>query len=139
MSIESLAPDSLIEQGNLRGPVDYIQGLPNSPDPAWMTARSRSLFTILRCGFQPPWGDLKTGAGLQKFNVLVRKTDSTPVPGNPTMLVRLYEDGSLLATLESSEVVSSTTGAVYSYTWDASLLSDIGGGDVQLFIKGTAA
>lgn len=93
--------------------------------------------TALRVSFPAPSGDLKVGAGLQEFRVLVRKAGSAI--GNPTCRVELYETGgtSPLATPVSNTAVSSTTGTVLSGTWNANVLSQISGAEVEAAIVAT--
>jgi hypothetical protein len=85
--------------------------------------------------FDTPAATLAAGADLQEFRVLVRKTTGT----NPTVDIALYEGGAWVADLVTGTAVTSTTGQIVSATWDASLLADISGADVQCFIYGNSS
>jgi hypothetical protein len=69
---------------------------------------------------------------LQAFRVLVRKSDTA----NPTVDIALYEAGSFVATLVSGTPVTSDTGQIVTATWDAALLSDPTGADVECYVYG---
>src|SRR5205085_3175062 len=57
--------------------------------------------------------------------------------GSPTAKISLYENSTLL-TVGSSASVTSTTGVLYSLTWDATLLTDNTGAGVRLQVDSTA-
>lgn len=82
--------------------------------------------------FDTPAKNLLIGADQQEFRVLVRKTTGT----DPTVDIDLYENGSWVADLVTGTTVTSTTGQIVSATWNASLLADISGADVQCFVYG---
>jgi hypothetical protein len=82
--------------------------------------------------FDTPVGGLVSGADLQTFRVLVRKTGTA----NPTVDVALYEDGVEVATLVSGTSVTSSTGQVVTATWNAASLADSTGADVECYVYG---
>ncbi|HSW32864.1 MAG TPA: hypothetical protein VLH36_04525, partial [Steroidobacteraceae bacterium] len=86
-----------------------------------------SIDTWLLASFDTPVANPTPGTGLQEFRVLVRKNDTA----NPTVDVSLYEDGALVATLVSGTSVTSATGQIVTATWDAALLADPTGADVE--------
>lgn len=88
--------------------------------------------TSLLVSFDTPPQPLTTGADLQAFRVLVRKTDTA----TPTVTIALYEDGALVATLVTAQNVTSATGEVVTATWDAADLTDPTGADVQCYVYG---
>ena len=88
--------------------------------------------TWLLASFATPSSNPTPGTDLQAFRVLVRKTDTA----NPTVDVALYEAGSFVATLVSGTSVTSDTGQTVTATWDASLLSDPTGADVECYVYG---
>lgn len=92
--------------------------------------------TAVRFTIANPAGPLKVGAGLQEFRVRVRKVGTAT--SHPSCKVELYEAGGTtpLATPISSTSVSSTTGVVLSGTWNANLLADISGAQVEAAIVG---
>jgi len=132
---QGLSPDSILAITNLSpNNVSVLQDDPDNPqNNDWLTANSAAN-TSVRVGFPDPAADLETGAGLQEFRVLLRRTNNS---GRiPTVTLSLYEGGSLVSTLLSGADVNSAVGTVFSVTWDASALSDISGTDVELLIQG---
>lgn len=133
MTAQRLAPDALLVQTNLTGSVGDVQDDPDSPDAAWLTAASVADVEA-RVSFPVPTSDLTTGAGVQEFRVLVRKTASGGT--NPSCTFELYENGALLTTLVGGQAISSTAGTVLSGTWDATSLAAISGADVECRVFG---
>jgi hypothetical protein len=88
--------------------------------------------TSILVSFDTPSSSPTPGADLQAFRVLVRKTDTA----NPTVDIALYEAGSFVATLVSATSVTSDTGQTVTATWDAALLSDPTGADVECYVYG---
>jgi hypothetical protein len=88
--------------------------------------------TWILVSFATPTTNPTPGTDLQGFRVLVRKTDTA----NPTVDIALYEDGAFVATLVSGTSVTSDTGQVVTATWDAALLSDPTGADVECYVYG---
>jgi hypothetical protein len=88
--------------------------------------------TSILVSFDTPSSSPTPGADLQAFRVLVRKTDTA----NPTVDIALYEAGSFVATLVSATSVTSDTGQTVTATWDAALLSDPAGADVECYVYG---
>lgn len=72
---DTLAPDSIAVQTNLTGSVTDIDDDPDNPDANWLDATGSS---TLRVTFPTPSGNPKTGAGLQEFRVLMRKSATGP-------------------------------------------------------------
>jgi len=91
-----------------------------------------------RVSFPSPSGNLTVGAGLQSFGIGGRKGDSTGGNG-PVYDVELWEAGIFVATLTSGATWSdSTSNATISASWNASLLSDISGADVEVRLVQTS-
>jgi hypothetical protein len=88
--------------------------------------------TWILVSFATPTTNPTPGTDLQAFRVLVRKTDTA----NPTVDIALYEAGSFVATLVSGTSVTSDTGQTVTATWDAALLSDPTGADVECYVYG---
>jgi hypothetical protein len=79
--------------------------------------------------FPTPAAAPSTGAGLQEFRVWVRKSSSG---GNACALdIELWESGVLVANLGTSGTITSTTGVIVSFTWDATLLGTASGANVE--------
>ncbi|MGB0747196.1 MAG: hypothetical protein ACPGO3_00475 [Magnetospiraceae bacterium] len=133
---ESLPPNTLLDQTNLSGALADIDEDPAGPDGAWLTAASDNVDSICRTGFPTPAADLQTGANLQTFRAWVRVTaNASAIDFN----MYLYEAGSILnggapiATLNTA----STSGVLITGTWNAALLADISGADVEVEIVAT--
>ncbi len=96
--------------------------------------------TEVRVGFPPiSAGNIpRTGAGLQEFRVLVRKSGTG---GDPSARIELYEtNGTVpLATPLADTTVTNTTGVLLSGTWDAALLANPDGSAVECRVVGTGA
>ena len=134
MAAERITPDGLPTLVNLSGAVTDIDDDPDSADAAWLTAPGANNNTEARCTFAAPSGNLSTGAGLQEFRCLVRKTNH---PTNPTCDIELWEGAALVATLVSGQSVGSTSGVVLSATWDAASLAGADGSGVECRVVGT--
>lgn len=102
----------------------------------WLTATDPTLATVVRVSFPTPTGSPTTGAGLQTFRALLRKTAGTP---NPTVNIELWETsgGSAIATLATGVSITSLTGQVVDATWDATLLGTADGSAVECRIVST--
>lgn len=68
---QALFADTLLVQTNLTGSITDIDDNPYSPDGNWLTATGKS---VCRVGFPTPDAPPETGAGLQSFTVLLRKS-----------------------------------------------------------------
>lgn len=134
MSSERKSPDALLVQTNLTGTLSRIQDDPDAPDANWLTTTNNKN-TTCHVSFGTPSGvKLITGAGVQRFRCWLRKTNHTT---NPTAVINLKENGTLLATLTASTTISSTTGQILQGAFDAALLSDITGAGVECEIVGS--
>jgi len=134
---ESLSPDGLLVQTNLSGLLSDIQDDPDSPDGNWLTRHLNHKDTVCRVSFPTPSGNPTVGADLQEFKIWVRQQPDGE-GADPTVRIELYENGSSLATILTDTAVSSPTGALYSGTWNANLLSNADGSGVECYIYGTA-
>lgn len=99
-----------------------------------VTIEKPAINTELRVSFPTPPDELIVGAGLQEFRVGVRKTAGT---GTPTVRLELWNNGSAVSTVLADTDVTSASGAVYAATWNASLLPDLTGTNVELRVYGT--
>lgn len=133
-------PSTIKTRTNLSGAISTVQDSPWTPDTNWMTATSHTTNTELRCDFLPaPVSNgltLKTGVGVQKFAILVRRSGSGGT--DPTCTVELYENGSLKASLSSGTAITSTTGQVITASWNASSLTSTSTTQTEVRITGTA-
>lgn len=135
MATEALAPDVLITQTNLTGAVTDIDESPDSPDGVWLNEVDDALDTICHVSFGTPTGNPTTGAGLQSFRIYCRR--STTTGGNdPDLDIALYENGTLVSTLQTGVAITSLTGQLVTATWDASLLGTTDGSLVELYLIG---
>lgn len=133
MATETLQPDGLLDQTGLTGALADIDEDPGSPDANWLTTGSNTS-TVCRVSFPAPSGSLTTGAGLQAFRALVRKTAQST---DPDVVMELWEAGALVSTLIAAQALSSTTGIVLTGTFDASSLAAGNGQDVECRVTGT--
>jgi hypothetical protein len=132
---QRLSPDVLILQTNLAGSISDIQDDPDSPDTNWLDASVNNEDTVCHVSFPTPAGNPIAGADLQEFKIWVKKWDGT---GTPTVRIDLYENGALVATVMAASDVTSSAGQLFSATWNANLLSNADGSQVECYIYGTA-
>src|SRR3990167_8627732 len=133
MATERQSPDALVEQTNLTGAVTAIDEDPDSSAGDWLTAPGSNNATVARVTFPTPTGPPTTGAGLQNFRALVRKTNHST---NPTCAIQLYENGSLVSEVLAATTVSSTTGVVLQGSWNATSLGTSNGSAVECRVVG---
>ena len=140
MSTERQGPDALITQTNLSGVVNAIQDDPNSPDDTWLVPIDNGVDTICRVSFPTPTGNPTQGAGLQQFQIWVKRVSSN-TPKTPTVRIELRETGggAALATPLANTNVTNDTGILLGGTWNANLLANADGSAVECYIYGTAA
>lgn len=112
------AIDAILASAGLNGAtLANLDDDPDASDGSWATATGNNIQTSVRASFPTPSGTLKTGAGQQEFRALVKKS-AVSGSGTPTARIELWENGVLIS--QSAAVnVTSTTGQVISYTWDA--------------------
>ena len=134
MATERKSPDTTILQTNLSGDIGLIQDDPDSPDANWWTAANNNADTVAHVSFPTPTGNPTVGAGLQQFKIWVKKWDGI---GTPTVRIDLYENGSLLANILAATDVTSSSGQLFSATWNANLLGTADGSLVECYIYGT--
>ncbi len=130
---ERQSPDAYVTQTNLDGTITDIQDDPDSPDANWADAIDEGANVVAHVSFPTPSGDPTQGAGLQEFKIWVRKVATGG--GTPTVTISLYENGAPISS-GATQDVTNLTGALYTYTWDASSLSNADGSGVELYIDG---
>lgn len=138
--IGELSPDALLQQDNLTGTVSDIDDDPDDliGDGQWLNYITNSVDTVCRVSFPTPEADLKVGDGLQNFKIRVRQQPDG-AGANPTVRIELYENGSQVAVLMNDTPVWDVTyGQLFQADWNANLLSNIDGSQVELYIYGTA-
>jgi hypothetical protein len=86
-----------------------------------------------RFSFPTPSGSLAIGPDRQEFRVRVRKAGAG---ADPTIKMEVFETGggTVLAEPITPTTVSSTSGVTLSGTWDASVLADLTGEDVEVLL-----
>lgn len=131
---ETLKPNAIVTSTNTSSAVSTIQDNPSSPDTTFMTPTTSGTSMMVEVNFPLPANNLVTGSGLQTFNVYAKRDNTN---GTPSYTIALYDNGTQLA-ISGSNSVSSTTGSVTSYTWDAGLLSNVNGSTVQCRVTTTA-
>ncbi len=137
MATETLQPDgSVFALTNLSGAATDVDEGVDSPGGDWLTLGDDAADSIVRCSFPTPSGDLNTGAGLQKFRCYVRV--GTEAAGNTPTLdfgIRETGGGADLA-VQTGISITSYTGEVIEFTWDASVLAAVNGSAVEAYIVG---
>ena len=137
MTIETLQPDgSVFALTNLAGAVTDIDEGVDTPDGVWLILGNDGTDSIVRCSFPTPTGNLTTGADLQTFRLYVRV--GTAAGGTtPTIDVAIRETGGgSNLTVQTGITVTSYTGEIVEFTWDASVLATIDGSAVELYAIG---
>ena len=127
--LNDLPPDAITTQTNLTGVVGNIQDDPDSPDGNWLTVSDETQDTVLLATFPTPELTLYS---TQTFKVLLRKTVGD---NNPTATIQLYENGGLVRA-GSPISITSLTGQVETFEWDASEVSNPA--NVEIRIVGAA-
>ena len=122
MATETLVPDGVISSSGLsHATVAYL----NADDGNWATATSGNVDGSVQVSFPTPSGTLN---GTQTFNAKVRADASN----TPTARLELWEHGGSSALAVGSNIsVTSTTSQTISLSWDASLLADMSGANVE--------
>lgn len=132
---ESLAPDAYVTQTNLDGVIGDIDEDPDSPDANWADAIATDTDTIAHVSFPTPTGNPTQGADLQNFKAWVKYAGGAT---NPTVQIDLYENGGLV-TSGSPTTVTSSSGQMITFTWDATALGTPNGSLVEAYIHGIAS
>ena len=95
----------------------------------WATPRP----TVARARFVPPGAPI-VGSDLQIARAVVRRTGATS--RIPTAKMNLKQQGVIVAELVPSTSISSATGQVLEAVWDAGILPDPSGSNLQLEVLG---
>jgi hypothetical protein len=105
-------------------------------DGSWAVANLASIesYASLHVTFPAPPAPLKSGAGLQTFNVELRNTGDI-FDYEVSAKLQLYEDGSWRSVSSELFRPQVSTSAMVSLTWDASNLVNISGSNVELRIE----
>lgn len=127
MGTERLAPDAILIQTNLSGVLGAIDEDPDSPDASFLTAIDDGDNTDLRVSFATPIAPPLPGIGLQEFRAWVRSTGGGL---NPTARLEVWESGVSLA-VGLDIPITSTSGQLISFLWNASVLTDSSGAGVE--------
>lgn len=137
MAIETLQPDgSVFTLTNLSGAYTGVDEGVDTPDGVWLTLGDDGTNSIVRASFPTPTGDPTIGANLQKFRLYVRV--GTEAGGNTPALdlaIRETGGGTDLA-VQTGISVTSYTGEVVEFTWDASVLGTADGSAVEIYAIG---
>lgn len=133
MATERQSPDGLLQQDNLSGVLSDIQDDPDSPDANWLEAIADGTDTKTRVSFPTPTGNPTQGANLQEFKIWIRK--SRDKASTPDCQIDLYENG-VLVTSGVLTGVTSITGELKSFNWDAVSLTNADGSGVEAYIYG---
>jgi hypothetical protein len=109
---------------------------PASPDGNWLTLGDDGTDCDFAVSFPTPTGDLNTGAGLQTFRIWARI--GTAAGGNdPTWDMAVRESGGADLASVTAQAITSHSGEMITFTWDATVLATISGANVELRFLGT--
>ena len=126
-----LSPDSILSMTGAVGALADIQDDPDSPNGSFIATDGLS-DTAVRVSM-PSTPPLLIGANLQNFRVQVQKSASTTTTGSVT--IYLYEDG-IERTSQTFTVGTGNAASVHQLSWNASLLSDSSGANVEVRVLG---
>jgi len=131
MATEMLSPDQIISHSGFSGAPSEV--LING---TWITAADNNTDITLDAGWPLPLASLTIGANLQSINVIARKSASSGT-GTPTLTIEVWETGggASLASL-SPQNITSTTGQTVTITFDAAMLSNVSGADLEIRVQG---
>ncbi len=130
---EYLYPIEELSAVNLTGDISYLQHDPNSDDAEedWYTQTAidpNELEVLL----DDPSGHI---SGTQTLRFLVRRTNnSTRIPD---VEITLYQDGTLIDTLEAGRDVNSPFGEVWTYEFETEDLIDESGEGLEILMEGS--
>jgi len=138
-SNETYTPNSIIAQSNLTGDLTALTDDVDLPDALNFSTSAPGTATNLEVGLNDPILLLKQGAGLQKVRVLVKKDNTGG--NNPTATMSLYENnGGTRTQIGSTQSLTLTdTPSIMTVSFDASVLSDKYGKNLEVKISGTPA
>lgn len=129
-----LSPDSIIELTGLTGSVSSIQDDPDTPNSSWLTTTGQT-DSIVRVSFPTPRFNLRSGASLQNFRVQVRSNAPSGSGTAGTVYIDLYENG-VQKTSQSFSLAKTSSSSVFQLSWNANLLSNMDGRDVECRVRG---
>ena len=136
MALESLAPIGQITWTNLDGSYLDIDDDPDSPDGNWADAIEGDGDIVAHVSFPTPTGNPTSGEDLQEFKIWIRKTASGGT--NPQCRIDLYENGNPI-TAGTLTDVTSESGQLKSFYWNAANLNNADGSGVECYIYGDAS
>lgn len=131
---QRLAPTTQLATVNAPSALASVDESPRSPDGLWLSPLAVGSDWSVRYGFDTPLEVPATGKDKNAFVLWARRTGSLTA-FHPIINVRLYEAGTLKSDL-GNRVVSSTTGQILIFRWDASLLTTASGANAEIFIEG---
>jgi hypothetical protein len=102
-------------------------------DTLFATATAVGDASEVRVGFNTPAATLQTGANLQSITVEARKQGGA---NTPSFVIEIYETGGITP-LASSASIDVTGGGQFDFTWDAAILSNLSGADVEVRVLTT--
>jgi hypothetical protein len=131
---QRLAPTALLASTNTSGAVTDVDESPRSPDGLWITPTTLGTEWQARFSFGTPAATPRVGSNRQTFVVWAKRVNGDVTFEWPLLTAHLYESGVFKADL-GCRVVSSATGQILVFRWDASLLSTASGADVEVLLK----
>jgi len=132
-ALEVMVPDAILAQAGFSPAcaVTSIDDDPDSPDADWCTANGNNVDTDVRTSFPTPVDPLTVGADLQEFRWQVRR-NSACGSGTPKSRAELWEAGVLVRAGAENNVTSST-GQVFSFTWNGNEVANRADVEARVF------
>jgi len=131
-------PSSILNQTNLNGTLSALADDVDVPDSYDLIPIDGTLGTKLIVSLEDPPRELKIGTGLQSLRALVKK--NATLGNNPTAVLSLFENnGGTRTQIASQSINLGDTPTVMSVTFDANLLTDRTGKNLEAEITGTPA
>lgn len=135
MATETLVPSAIEALSNLTGSVGDVNNTISGSDGVFLQGVDDGTDTVVRAEFPTPTGNPTVGADLQTFRIRCRRS-TTSGGNNPTLDVSLYENDSLVSSLQTGISITSTSGQIVEVSWNASLLGSADGSQVEVHLVG---
>lgn len=132
MAAQNLAPDGIITSNGFSNPL--VSKLV-SDDDVYLEPLYPYSDPTVRVSFPSPPSDLVAGTGLQTFNIRIKRSQGSAESGNPVVRMYLYEINSYRGAYKILDPLATGFDEhLRSFAWDASLLTDISGAGVGVYV-----
>ena len=126
-----LSPDSTVATSNSTSVYTDIDEDPLAPDGSWATPTTPGSAWGMTVGFPTPSSTLAVGDTYQCFIIWLRKVNSVSTTDRPSIVVEVSESAVVKHTF-AAKPVTVTGGQFILAQWDASVLGNPAGANVQL-------